>query len=413
MTFRHRIFSAFFLIFTLFTAGVVILEQSREKKHKTVALEQRLDAFANAVNKGLNEHLDVGNILLLLPDNIRLTIINESGTVMYDNEVKTLSGMENHAHRPEIIAARKNGAGSDIRTSLSNNRQYIYYARRFPSCYIRAAMPYDIHVRSFLKPDNLFLYYLVALFIIVLLLILYASGQFEKSTRKDTGRLKHELTGNITHELRTPVTGIRGCLETILGNTLDDEKKQYFIRTAYNQILVLSELIQDMSLLTKIDDAPHSFRFEPIGIGNLLYDLKKDLHSSLKEKNIKTEWNIDSSVIVRGNRNLLYAIFRNLLDNAIRYAGNNVTVKISKYNENQRFYYFLFSDNGAGIPDSRHLPRLFERFYRVNEGRTRDTGGSGLGLSIVKNAVLFHNGAITVRNRTGGGLEFAFRLPKN
>jgi signal transduction histidine kinase len=412
MTFQQRIFSAFFLIFALFTVGVALLEQSREKEHKTVALEQRLDAYINAVNRGLNGNIDVDGIISLFPENIRLTMIDDYGAVLYDNEIKTIPGMANHADRPEIISARENGTGSDIRTSLSNNRQYLYYARKFPNCYIRAAMPYDITVRSFLEPDNLFLYYLVTLFIIVLLLMLYASGQFEKSTRKDTGRLKYELTGNITHELRTPVTGIRGCLETILDNPLDDEKKQYFIQTAYNQTLVLSELIQDMSLLTKIGDAPHSFRLESVSIYNLLSDLKKDLHSSLKEKSIKTEWNIGSNVIVHGNRNLIYAIFRNLIDNVIRYAGNNVTVKISKYNENQRFYYFMFSDNGVGIPDNRHLSRLFERFYRVNEGRTRDTGGSGLGLSIVKNAVLFHNGTIVVRNRTGGGLEFAFRLPK-
>jgi signal transduction histidine kinase len=165
-------------------------------------------------------------------------------------------------------------------------------------------------------------------------------------------------------------------------------------------------------LLTKIEEVPQSFKSEPVNIHLLLETLRNDLEVPLREKGIKMEAHIPENTLVNGNSNLLYSIFRNLTDNVIRYAGNDVTVFINTYNEDADFYYFSYSDTGVGIPDERHLNRLFERFYRVSEGRTRDTGGSGLGLSIVKNAVLFHKGNIVAKNRTGGGLEFLFRLSK-
>jgi signal transduction histidine kinase len=167
-----------------------------------------------------------------------------------------------------------------------------------------------------------------------------------------------------------------------------------------------------MSLITKMEEAPQSFKLEAVEMKNLLENLNSDLEILLREKNIKMEWNLTKNIIVNGNRNLLYSIFRNLTDNVIRYAGTAVTVSIKMYNEDKDFYYFSYADTGAGIPDEHHLSRLFERFYRINEGRTRDTGGSGLGLSIVKNAVAFHKGTIVAKNRAGGGLEFLFTLRK-
>ncbi|MDR2470242.1 MAG: HAMP domain-containing histidine kinase, partial [Tannerella sp.] len=122
-------------------------------------------------------------------------------------------------------------------------------------------------------------------------------------------------------------------------------------------------------------------------------------------------WDFGSEVCVKGNRHLLHSIFRNLTDNVIRHAGGHVEIRISKYDEDEHSFYFSYSDTGTGIPE-HHLPRLFERFYRINEGRTRDTGGSGLGLSIVKKAVTFHRGTVSVKNRTKGGLELLFNLKK-
>jgi signal transduction histidine kinase len=230
--------------------------------------------------------------------------------------------------------------------------------------------------------------------------------------QEKTRRLKQEMTGNITHELRTPVTGIRGCLETILEHKLDPEKKDYFIKRAYNQVLTLSELIRDMNLITKMEEAPHAFKSEKVIIARLLKKLKSDMEIPLMEKNIRMNWDIAENVVVAGNESLLYSIFRNLTDNVINYAGVDTDIFVCKFNEDKNFYYFSYSDNGVGISGEQHLNRIFERFYRINEGRTRDTGGSGLGLSIVKNAVAFNKGTIVAKNRTGGGLEFLFKLHK-
>lgn len=567
--YKQKIFLYFVFIFALFAIGIAFLEQTRERGYKTAALEDKLDDYANIVNRMMEEYPNdlsqVDSLLRFFPPNIRLTLVDRHGTVLYDNVVQTIQNMENHANRPEILAARKTGKGSDIRVSVSNENKYLYYAKQFTSYYIRVALPYDIQVRHILKPDSLFLYYILALFIVILLLINVVAGRFGKSirglrdftqaveqgnvqnrihfpqdelgeigakiaenyrnlkeskkeidlerekllqhvltseeglcffssqktvefynglfiqylntiideansnpavvftdasfakvasflfqkevkenyfetqinkqgktfavrvnifddrsfeivlndiTKKEVmRRMKQEMTGNITHELRTPVTGIRGCLETILEHQLEPEKKQYFIERAYNQVLALSEIIQDMSLITKIEDAPQSFKLEAVSISELLENLRRDLEISLREKNIRMEWNMEN-IVVKGNRNLLYSIFRNLTDNVIRHAGTHVNVFINKYNEDKDFYYFSYSDTGPGIPGEQHLNRLFERFYRINEGRTRDTGGSGLGLSIVKNAISFHKGSIVAKNKPDGGLEFLFNLPK-
>ena len=107
----------------------------------------------------------------------------------------------------------------------------------------------------------------------------------------------------------------------------------------------------------------------------------------------------------------MYAIFSNLIENSVRHGGDGVRIRVSAYTEDANYYYFSFSDTGKGVGE-KHLNRIFERFYCANEGRSRDTGGSGLGLSIVKNAVLFHKGEIIAKNSTDGGLEFLFTLAK-
>jgi signal transduction histidine kinase len=120
---------------------------------------------------------------------------------------------------------------------------------------------------------------------------------------------------------------------------------------------------------------------------------------------------IGKEVVIKGNRTLIASIFWNLINNALKYAGKNVTITIRNYMEDETFYYFSFEDNGKGIED-KYLERIFERFYRITEGRTRKEGGSGLGLAIVHDAVEYHHGRIHAKNRVGEGFEFLFTLCK-
>jgi two-component system, OmpR family, phosphate regulon sensor histidine kinase PhoR len=223
--------------------------------------------------------------------------------------------------------------------------------------------------------------------------------------------LKQQLTENIAHELKTPVSSIKGFLETILQGNTNKAKTAEFLQRAYIQSSRLAELINDISLLTKIEEASSLYQVETVDIPGLIHDISGELELQFKENNISLELALPGHLSLKGNPVLLYSIFRNLFDNAIRHGGNNLTIRLDQYLEDKEFYYFSFSDTGAGVPAS-DLPRLFERFYRVDKGRDRKSGGTGLGLAIVKNAVQFHKGEISVRNRAGGGLEFLFSLSK-
>ncbi len=247
--------------------------------------------------------------------------------------------------------------------------------------------------------------------------LIYSEGDFEITLYDITHAeknhvIKQQMSNNITHELRTPVSSIRGYIETIMEcKGLSEEKKMYFLQRAHNQVLRLTELIRDVSIINKVEEAPETMTKEIIHPAEIMDDVLEELRAKIEEAGIKTESLIPQDTEVYGNYSLVYSIFRNLVENSVRYAGQGVTIHAECYKSGDDFCYFLFYDTGKGCPE-KHLPRLFERFYRAEEGRTRELGGSGLGLSIVRNAVTFHHGNITVRNRKSGGLEFLFTLQR-
>lgn len=226
-------------------------------------------------------------------------------------------------------------------------------------------------------------------------------------------RLKRQLTQNIAHELKTPVSSIQGYLETIVSNDhIPREKMNVFLERCYAQSNRLSRLLRDISVLTRMDEAADMIDMEPVDISLLVANIVDEVWLELEEKQITVVNSLKKGIRIRGNYSLLYSIFRNLTDNAIAYAGNNIRIHINCFREDENFYYFSFADTGVGVPQE-HLNRLFERFYRVDKGRSRKLGGTGLGLAIVKNAVIIHGGSISAKNNRGGGLEFVFTLAKD
>ena len=222
--------------------------------------------------------------------------------------------------------------------------------------------------------------------------------------------MKQQLTNNIAHELRTPVSSIRGYLETLIScPDVSEERRKVFIDRAYVQTLRLSDLIRDIALITKIEEAPEQLQKEKVNIRQIVDEVIEEFREVIDSKDITVENMLSSDLVVTGNATLIYSIFRNLVENSLKYAGDGVLIHIECYARSDGHYHFTYYDTGKGIGEE-HLSRIFERFYRVSEGRTRDGGGSGLGLSIVRNAVAFHGGDIRAVNRAGGGLEFVFSL---
>lgn len=233
-----------------------------------------------------------------------------------------------------------------------------------------------------------------------------------RDSEEDKARLKRQLTQNVAHELKTPVSSIQGYLETIVSNPdIDAQTKDQFIQRCYAQSRRLSSLLADISTLNKLDDAPQGYEFEAMNIPDLLQSIRRDVSMQMEANYVTFRSLVEPGVEVNGNPSLLYSIFRNLTDNSIAYGGEEVTITVQVLSESTDFYTFSFSDNGPGVAPE-HIPHLFERFYRIDKGRSRKMGGTGLGLAIVKNSVLLHRGTISVRLGIAGGLEFIFTLPK-
>jgi len=577
MTYRSKLLINFTLLFAVFTALLVVFQYNREKQYKRELLEARLKSYADMVATGVSDDRAAADTVALqyvrhlFPHELRLTVIDRAGNVKYESTAHDVASMDNHLSRPEVKAALNRQEGVDIRFSETEKQEYFYFAKAYGNTVVRVALPYDDTVRGLMKADNVFLWFVLMLFPVVVVSLLYLSdrmgkavtslrtfmqsadkglvdydaitfphselgdlgrsimekykqlesfskqmntererlmrhfhyfeegiaifttertpvyanprfsqyanvmlerptadlrllwgskafkpvtdflnlhhdvkhlpedtpvfrynataggstfsvqvliytdGTFELSlsdvTRTEKARkLKQQMSNNITHELRTPVSSIRGYIETIQENpSLSDERKHYFLEKAHAQLVRLTDLIRDVALITKTEEAADLMQREQVSITKVVADAYEDLHEHFSAEEMHLTLSLPDDLTVHGNYSLLYSIFRNLMENSLRYAGYGREIHLSCYNATQDLAYFSYYDNGPGVPDE-HLSRLFERFYRVTEGRTRDAGGTGLGLSIVRNAVLFHHGDISVKNRPEGGLEFLFTL---
>lgn len=414
-------------------------------RSKLVVAETKLNAF-------IREHES---------KDLRVTLIRPDGKVVYDNMSKHYDRFANHLNRKEIQEALKNGQGSSVeRESKTLKQDYFYVASYFPadSIIIRSALPYNDDLSKSLQADQHYIWFAVFA-IIILTIVLYRfthrlgknvaklrifaykadhneSLEIEdlakfpddelgeiaeriikmykriQTTRREQDILKRQLTQNIAHELKTPVASIQGYLETILDNPhISEEMKEQFLQRCYAQSERLTSLLRDISTLNRLDDGSDMIDFEAVDITQMVREIARETVLE-RESHQMTFENLlpDQHIIVKGNRSLLYSVFRNLTDNAIAYAGEGRKITLSAKEQGNK-WHFIFCDNGQGVP-AEHLSRLFERFYRVDKGRSRKMGGTGLGLAIVKNAVLLHGGTIRVSNQLEGGLKFEFTLKK-
>lgn len=471
LSYQRKLFILTASLTLLLTLCFLIFQYNRESHYKSEALNSKLQRLNIRVADKLADGLPPEEIFYLLrtqEPSLRLTLIDSLGEVFYDSESGRIkSTMPNHLNRAEIAEALSQGEGYTIlRHSQSVKHDYFYSALYDKGVVIRSALPYDFSLIEALSVDYRLLSYIAIIGLASFALSYLITRRLSQNIRHlraftsklDSGadiedeprfandelgeianhivelykqlqravkdaerehrialeqemdkiRLKRQLTNNINHELKTPVSAIMGYLESIILNPdIDPETRNRFIERCYEQTKRLEQLISDLSIITRIDDAPTLIQCEEC-------DLREVIDEAVEEcvaPDFEVELSLPKAIPIYGNLSLLRSIFQNMLSNAVSYSSGS-KIEIRLLDESAEGYRFSVADNGVGV-EQKHLSLIFERFYRVDKGRSRKMGGTGLGLSIVKNAIAFHGGSVQAQNRAEGGLELIFTLLKS
>ena len=465
-----------FLMLLAFSWSIILcfvgFQYIREKEYKSEFLNAQLQLYNTTLLQTIEnapsfeEYVETHTLPF---EDLRISIISLDGTVIYDNML-AVDSLDNHSLRPEVADALKKGKGHNTeRLSASDGREYFYSATRGKEFVVRTAIPQSDALKELLKTDWTFLGTMMAISLAMSILAYFATRRLGKNierlnrfaakaekgesfdeeepfpndelgsisnhivqlyaqwqqTIKDRDiayeatlreeqekiRIKRQLTNNINHELKTPVASIQVCLETLLsGINLSEEKRQELIERCYTNNERLRRLLGDVSLITRMEDGSQLIGKEPVDINNIINEIAAELEIIPENERLTLHADFSEQVVIDGNTSLIGSIFRNLTENAIAYSGGR-NIYISLVENNEQLCRICFEDDGCGV-EEKQLPRLFERFYRVDKGRSRRMGGTGLGLAIVKHAVQFHGGSINVTNRNVGGLRFEFTLKK-
>ena len=467
LTYPQRLF-LWLLGYSLLLVGCFITFQyHREKEFKADEMNTRLQMINTYILTELEQGKNISEISLrdFHPfDDIRVSVIKDDGTVVYDNSIDSLPG-KNHLDREEIRQALAHKSGYTVRRhSESTGDSYFYSATKGDNGYIvRTAVPYSISLSGLLNPDVNFIWVMGAVALVMCVLGYFATrrvglhitrlkkfaedvesgikisdsepfpsdelGSISNNIvriyarlqqanidrdrehnaalheQQEKERIKKQLTNNINHELKTPVASIKVCVETLLEHkNISSEKHDLFLQRCLMNAERLQHLLADVALITRMDDGSATIMKENVDLSRIISDVVSDRDIIAGSKGIVIENDVVRTLEMSGNPSLLEAMFNNLIDNAIAYSGGDI-IKIGLLYEDDKKIVITVSDNGVGVAEE-HLPRLFERFYRIDKGRSRAAGGTGLGLSIVKNAVMLHGGTITAENVITGGLAF-------
>ncbi|MCI5854390.1 MAG: sensor histidine kinase [Prevotella sp.] len=342
---------------------------------------------------------------------LRLTIIDTLGRVLYDSEQHDVRSMGNHLHRKEVAEALRYGRGNDIsRTSEVDGERYFYSATFFPDSgiIVRSSVAYSAPLTASLDQHYTFVYYTLGILLLIALVSLMHFRLAQSEHEKE--RIKHQLTENAAHELKTPAATIEGYLETLIANpSMNEEQKNDFIGKCYCQSVRLSRLLGDMTMLTRLDHSALSPAVTTVHPADILQQLNEEMSPLFLQRGISVELRVKKDITMQGDPHLLESLFRNLFDNTLAYAQGATLFLVIGEQLSAHHFRFTFADNGVGVPPE-HLPRLFERFYRIDKGRSRRLGGTGLGLAIVKNIALHYGGHAEASPTKGGGLTITVEL---
>jgi two-component system phosphate regulon sensor histidine kinase PhoR len=216
---------------------------------------------------------------------------------------------------------------------------------------------------------------------------------------------------NVSHELKTPLTSIKGFVETLLEGALDDRQNSlHFLKIIQSHTERLNNLINDLLNLSYLESDKTTLAKEEFNLKELLQEIMPGFKTQLKKKNIEFKDELPEKILVKANREKIEQVFINLLDNAIKFNKEKGSIRIFGEDSGNNLK-IVVQDSGIGIP-AKDLPRIFERFYRVDKARSRQLGGTGLGLSIVKHIIELHSGKVGVESTEGLGSQFYFYLPR-
>lgn len=392
----NKIFVAATILASIFTLFFGIYEYRREHAFRVDILHAQLQLNNYHYLEGKGDK------------DIRVTLIDTLGNVLSDTEKKDVAHMGNHLQREEIQEALKDGSGYAIkRLSETNGGKYFYSATRFDDRIVRSSVPYSAELTSSLEHDYTFFYYTAGILALIAT-ALHFRLRYEHSEREKQ-RIKRQLTENAAHELKTPAATIEGYLETLVSNpSMPESKRTDFLERCHVQSRRMSQLLADMSTLTRLDEARIVRPQTPIDAVAILNQIKEETLAQFDQQNIRLKMEVPARLPMQGDASLLYSLFRNIFNNTLAYATDATYLRVQAKVVGDR-YVFSFIDNGTGVP-AQHLSHIFERFYRIDKGRSRRLGGTGLGLAIVKNIALQYGGSATASATPGGGLTITVEV---
>jgi len=403
---------------------------------------------------------------------MRITLIDSSGIVLFESSLpdSLLGGIENHLVRPEIQSARVRGVGFDSRRSGTLGIRMVYGARAVdPAVFSSTSFPGLRYVRAGIVSNEIDaqvseIRWMIAgagflAFVAVMIVSRVVSGRVARyileigeivkdikagdldrklPVRTDdeigrlaelinemTDKLKEDITqlrrlerfrseflGNVSHELRTPIFSLKGFLETLSDGALEDPTvNRTFLEKAYHHASRLDILLTDLIEISRIESGDMKMSFRYFDVTSFLRHVRDDFIDEAGRKEQTIIVSPDSGEIKAfGDKDRLRQALESIVENAIKYSQSNAQILL-KAVDGHDSVTIAISDNGPGIPPE-HLPRIFERFYRVDKNRSREVGGTGLGLAIAKHIVEAHGSHIHVQSTVGGGSTFVFQLKK-